>query len=127
MGGVVSFKPENSGVNLNYVEVSPISGPVAGLFHRIRTGHCQDSYWVSKAIIDKSLSSLSIKGLEARVIINGDITKIPKEELDREYPNSAIFVYNPSTEEVALTPIPFYSGLEVEKFFVIRSPDYVSE
>ena len=123
---VVNFR--NKGHNLanaNYVEVSPVDERVASALFRLANTNVENQHWVKKGTLDRVLGYLGKEGLEATILKGEDPFKMNQTEFTDRFSQSVIYPYNAEGQLVRVTPTPFATGPEVEKYFAIRSPEYV--
>ena len=123
---VVNFRKKGKILaGVNYVEISPIDKEVAAFLLKLADSNIATKYWTSKRDLDKGLAGLDKKGLEEKILDGKNPNRMPTSEFEEEFRNSVIYSYDAQEGLVRLTPTPFATGPDVQKYFAIKSPEYV--
>jgi|SRR3989344_3492127 len=110
----------------DYVQVSPVvDRDVAAALLRLAKESIGNEYWVERRTLDGVLEQLGKESLETTLLKKTEIFGRIQPEFREKLARSVIYNYNAREGLVRVTPTPFATGEEAEKYFAIRSPEYV--
>lgn len=108
----------------DYVQVSPVDKDVAAALFRLANDSIGNQYWVEKRTLDGVLEQLGKEGLETTLRKKERIFGMIPPGFRDKLARSIIYNYDAQKGLVRVTPTPFGTGEEAEKYFAIRSPEY---
>ena len=111
----------------DYVQVSPVDRDVAAALFRLANDSIGSQYWVERRTLDGVLEQLGKEGLEKTLHKKGGIFGMIPPGFREKLARSVIYSYDAEKLLVRVTPTPFATGEEAEKYFTIRSPEYVGK